>query len=115
MTPAEVAALFRVSVSTVARWVTEGKLQAVQTPSGRRRFRFADVEALTHGAHHPTLSSSVTLSGLPLHLAHNLAYSTVVSLGARVDTKHPLSLRNETSNNARRTTAAKTYSLRPSC
>lgn len=46
MTPGEVAALFRVHVSTVARWATEGRLGAIVTPGGHRRYRRADVEAL---------------------------------------------------------------------
>jgi excisionase family DNA binding protein len=32
----EIAALFRVSRRTVNRWVTEGRLQAITLPSGRR-------------------------------------------------------------------------------
>jgi excisionase family DNA binding protein len=46
MTPGEVAALFRVHVSTVARWATEGRLGAIVTPGGHRRYRRSDVEAL---------------------------------------------------------------------
>ena len=46
MTPGEVAALFRVLVSTVARWATEGRVRAIVTPGGHRRYRREDVEAL---------------------------------------------------------------------
>lgn len=46
MTPGEVAALFRVHVSTVARWATEGRLGAIVTPGGHRRYRRSDVESL---------------------------------------------------------------------
>jgi excisionase family DNA binding protein len=46
MTPAEVAALFRVSPKTVARWSRAGKLTALRTLGGHRRFRVEEVEAL---------------------------------------------------------------------
>jgi excisionase family DNA binding protein len=46
MTPGEVASLFRVHVSTVARWATEGRLRAIVTPGGHRRYRREDVEEL---------------------------------------------------------------------
>ena len=46
MTPAEVAALFRVSPKTVARWSRSGRLTALRTLGGHRRFRAGEVEAL---------------------------------------------------------------------
>ncbi len=46
MTPAEVAALFRVSPKTVARWSRAGKLTALRTLGGHRRFKMEEVEAL---------------------------------------------------------------------
>lgn len=46
MTPAEVAALFRVSPKTVARWSRAGKLTALRTLGGHRRFRVDEVRAL---------------------------------------------------------------------
>lgn len=46
MTPAEVAALFRVSPKTVARWSRAGKLTALRTLGGHRRFRMDEVQAL---------------------------------------------------------------------
>jgi excisionase family DNA binding protein len=46
MTPAEVAALFRVSPKTVARWSRAGKLTALRTLGGHRRFRVEEVQAL---------------------------------------------------------------------
>ncbi len=57
LTPAEVAAVFRVSVGTVSRWVREGKLGAVRTPGGRRLFRKEDVDAFTHARAAPRRSS----------------------------------------------------------
>ena len=46
MTPAEVASMFRVSPKTVARWSRAGKLTALRTLGGHRRFRMEEVEAL---------------------------------------------------------------------
>lgn len=42
----EAAALLEVSVETVRRWDKRGYLTAVRTPSGQRRFRRSDLEAL---------------------------------------------------------------------
>ena len=50
LTPGEVAALFRVDPKTVTRWVAAGKLSAIRTPGGHRRFREAEVRALLEGA-----------------------------------------------------------------
>lgn len=47
LTPAEVAAIFRVGVRTVAAWARDGRLASVETPGGHRRFRSEDVEAFT--------------------------------------------------------------------
>ncbi|HEX3963074.1 MAG TPA: MerR family DNA-binding transcriptional regulator [Trebonia sp.] len=44
--PAEVAALFGVSASTVATWSDTGKLSCKRTPGGHRRYRAAEVYAL---------------------------------------------------------------------
>jgi excisionase family DNA binding protein len=46
LTPREVAAIFRVNPKTVARWYLEGKLPAVRTLGGHRRYRRRDVDAL---------------------------------------------------------------------
>lgn len=53
MTPAEVAALFRVSPKTVARWSRSGRLTALRTLGGHRRFRTGEVEALRAEANEP--------------------------------------------------------------
>lgn len=45
-TAAEVAALFRVDPKTVGLWSRSGKLPAIRTPGGHRRYREADVRAL---------------------------------------------------------------------
>ena len=39
LTPAEVAAMFRVNPKTVTRWARAGKLTAIRTLGGHRRFR----------------------------------------------------------------------------
>ena len=41
--PAEVAALFRVDPKTVTRWARAGKLPAVRTLGGHRRFRASQI------------------------------------------------------------------------
>lgn len=37
LTPAEVAALFRVGQKQASRWCADGRLQAIRTPGGHRR------------------------------------------------------------------------------
>ena len=49
LTPAEVAALFRVDPKTVTRWAKAGKLSAIRTLGGHRRYRAAEVQALLAG------------------------------------------------------------------
>lgn len=46
LTPAEVAALFRVDPKTVTRWAVAGKLTSLRTLGGHRRYRSAEVHAL---------------------------------------------------------------------
>ena len=46
LTPAEVAALFRVGPKTVTRWAKAGKLTSIRTLGGHRRFREAEMRAL---------------------------------------------------------------------
>jgi excisionase family DNA binding protein len=43
LTPAEVAALFRVNPKTVTRWARAGKITAVRTLGGHRRFRATEI------------------------------------------------------------------------
>jgi excisionase family DNA binding protein len=45
LTPSEVAQLFRVNPKTVTRWARAGKITAVRTLGGHRRFRAAEVRA----------------------------------------------------------------------
>ena len=57
MTPAEVAALFRVDPKTVTRWADAGKLTAIRTLGGHRRYLETEVQALLQS------STSATGSG----------------------------------------------------
>ena len=49
LTPAEVASLFRVDPKTVTRWAKSGKLTAIRTLGGHRRYRQSEVQALLKG------------------------------------------------------------------
>ncbi|GAA2022288.1 helix-turn-helix domain-containing protein [Pseudokineococcus marinus] len=42
----QAAALVGVSLDTIRRWDNDGRIQSVRTPTGHRRFRRGDVEAL---------------------------------------------------------------------
>jgi excisionase family DNA binding protein len=46
LTPGEVAVMFRVDPKTVTRWAQAGKLSAVRTLGGHRRFLEAEVMEL---------------------------------------------------------------------
>ncbi len=46
LTPAEVAALFRVDPKTVTRWANANKLTSIRTLGGHRRYRESEVQAL---------------------------------------------------------------------
>ena len=46
LTPAEVAALFRVDPKTVSRWAKAGKISAIRTVGGHRRYFESEVRDL---------------------------------------------------------------------
>lgn len=46
LTPAEVAKLFRVDPKTVTRWAKAGRLTAIRTLGGHRRYRKTEVQIL---------------------------------------------------------------------
>jgi len=50
LTPAEVAKLFRVDPKTVTRWAKAGKLTAIRTLGGHRRYRKSEVQSLLGAA-----------------------------------------------------------------
>jgi excisionase family DNA binding protein len=43
LTPAEVAAMFRVNPKTVTRWARAGRISAVRTLGGHRRFHAVEI------------------------------------------------------------------------
>jgi len=56
LTPGEVAVLFRVDPKTVTRWAQAGKLSAVRTLGGHRRFRASEIRrCLEEMSHEPGL------------------------------------------------------------
>ncbi|MEA2508394.1 MAG: hypothetical protein QOG21_476 [Actinomycetota bacterium] len=46
LTPAEVAALLRVTSRTVTQWAKAGKVSSIRTLGGHRRFRMQEIESL---------------------------------------------------------------------
>lgn len=68
LTPAEVAALFRVDPKTVTRWAKAGKLTSIRTLGGHRRYREAEVHALLAG---------ITVPAAPAAAASPLAASAI--------------------------------------
>lgn len=49
LTPAEVAAMFRVDPKTVTRWAKAGKLSSIRTLGGHRRYLESEVRRLLEG------------------------------------------------------------------
>mgnify|MGYP001557947189 CR=1 FL=1 len=45
LTPAEVAAMFRVDPKTVTRWAKAGRISAIRTLGGHRRYKESEVRA----------------------------------------------------------------------
>jgi excisionase family DNA binding protein len=54
LTPAEVAAMFRVDPKTVTRWARDGRLTAIRTLGGHRRYVETEVLDLLRAAHSRT-------------------------------------------------------------
>lgn len=46
LTPAEVAAMFKVDAKTVTRWAQRGLLTSIRTLGGHRRYKESEVKAL---------------------------------------------------------------------
>ena len=64
LTPGEVARLFAVDPKTVTRWARMGRLTAVRTLGGHRRFPAAQVHALLAGNRTAaTAPSTVAMAG----------------------------------------------------
>ena len=49
LTPAAVAAMFRVDPKTVTRWAKAGKLTSIRTLGGHRRYKESEVRGLLEG------------------------------------------------------------------
>ena len=49
LTPSEVATLFRVDPKTVTRWAKAGKISAIRTLGGHRRFHEDEFRSLLNG------------------------------------------------------------------
>lgn len=49
LTPAEVAAMFRVDPKTVTRWAKAGKVSSIRTLGGHRRYPESEVRNLLSG------------------------------------------------------------------
>lgn len=63
LTPAEVAAMFRVDPKTVTRWAVAGKLTAVRTLGGHRRYRTGEVLDLLRIGTQPASAASSSADG----------------------------------------------------
>jgi excisionase family DNA binding protein len=50
LTPSEVASLFRVDPKTVTRWAKAGKLTAIKTLGGHRRYKESEVQVILQEA-----------------------------------------------------------------
>jgi excisionase family DNA binding protein len=48
--PREVAEMFGVRTTTIARWAREGKLTALHTPGGHRRYRLSELRKILTSA-----------------------------------------------------------------
>lgn len=80
LTPAEVAAILFVDPKTVTRWARAGKLDAIRTPGGHRRYLRADVMAIMTGDHY---------SQRPDHLALPTAVESIIGPYVPSDTTYP--------------------------
>jgi excisionase family DNA binding protein len=59
LTPAEVAALFRVDPKTVTRWAQRGKIRSIRTLGGHRRYSEAEVQAFLDSPEQAPVPSAV--------------------------------------------------------
>ena len=50
LTPSEVAAMFRVNPKTVTRWARAGKISAIRTLGGHRRFKASEIRKFLEDA-----------------------------------------------------------------
>lgn len=57
LTVAEVAERLRMTDETIHRWARDGKIPFVQLPSGIKRFRREDIEAIERGEYPASVAS----------------------------------------------------------
>ena len=76
LTPAEAARALGVAPRTLARWSADGRLTAVRTPGGHRRYLAADVAALADPANPANPANPAAPAALPPPIS--------VSSGAKV-------------------------------
>lgn len=58
MTSAEVAAMFGVNRSTPVQWAKTGRISAVRTPGGHRRYRKGEIIELLTGGSQPAFAAT---------------------------------------------------------
>lgn len=46
VTPREASAMFGVCTKTLARWDSEGKIRAIRTPGGHRRYYLSEIATM---------------------------------------------------------------------
>jgi excisionase family DNA binding protein len=89
LTPAAVAAIFFVDPKTVTRWAIAGKLPAIRTPGGHRRFLRSDVMTLidpVHAGHLTVPSLCEAVPGSPAAVvAAVIAEAAAVALEAEAE------------------------------
>jgi DNA binding domain, excisionase family len=51
LTPGEVAEMFKVNPKTVTRWARAGKISAIRTLGGHRRFSADEIRGILDNAH----------------------------------------------------------------
>ena len=64
LTPSEVAEMFRVNPKTVTRWARTGRLQAIKTIGGHRRYRLSEVRKAVEAANETRIAPVRTATRL---------------------------------------------------
>ena len=67
LTPSEVAAMFRVNPKTVTRWARAGKISAIRTLGGHRRFRESEIRQFLEQVEQTDQTLSSRARRLPAH------------------------------------------------
>ena len=63
LTPSEVASMFRVNPKTVTRWARAGKISAIRTLGGHRRFRAREIRQFLEQVDQSELSTEIDHEG----------------------------------------------------